>query len=478
MADRTGQIEKLVGDFITSYDLIRTDELVLAAVSGGQDSMAMLSILHSLSSSMGFRLAAAHFDHMLRKDSAEDRTLVEQFAAGLSVPLRCGSGDVTALASEWGDTIEEAARKARYRFLEEAAEEMGASRISTGHTRDDQVETVLMRVIRGTGLRGLAGIPLKRDRLIRPLLGLARADTLEYCTEKGIPFNPDPTNLDKRFMRNRIRLELIPLLRGSYHPAVDVNVLSLSENARILVDSIRERTSLIMKEDLKKVAENEWVLRLDRLFLLDSTTLFIILSDIFGEHLRCDMDFSKYHYDQLIELCSRGAKSGKEFHLPGVRVRREFDELVVKRVDREEAEKEETISLRVLKRLDRGIRVPGETRLENIRVIAEVIEGLQALDDSLASTEKTAYFSLDSVTPPIRIRTPVPGDRIRPFGMSGTKKLSDIFIDKKVPARSRAGALVVSDAREIMWVVGVITSESFRVREDTRRILRLTVTRE
>jgi tRNA(Ile)-lysidine synthase len=475
----TIQLQSSVADFIRSENLIRGGELVLAAVSGGQDSMAMLSVLNSLSGDEGFTLAAGHFDHKLRAGSAKDMRLVEHFAKSLSLPFYAGEANVLSISEKSGDTIEEAARKARYRFLHKTAEKIGAARIATGHTRDDQVETILMRIIRGTGLRGLTGIHTRRGKLIRPFIHVSRNDTEEYCRARLIRFALDPSNKDRRFTRNRIRLELLPLLKSSFHPGIEINLLNLSRNAQVLVDSMRKNIGRFLEGGFKKLSEHQWELTAGNLKHLDDTSLFILFSDIFAEQLECDMDFSQIHYENLMNLLREEGKSGKELSLPGIRVRREFDSLLFTRtVSGKEPEDKDEVKLSGLQLFSRGIRVPGKTSAPGVSITAEIIHIRSGAPLQLASTPTTAYFSLDSATPPLKIRTPVPGDRIRPFGMKGSKKLSDLFIEKRIPIHQRAKSLVIADAREIMWVVGAATSESFRITNDTKNILKLTVCRE
>jgi tRNA(Ile)-lysidine synthase len=170
LSESAHRLREAVRSSSLSTRLLPGDGLVVAAVSGGPDSMALLSILYTLSGELGYRVAVAHFDHQIRGSSGDDGALVEEYAKRLGLPVHAGAGDVREEADRSGDSLEEAARKARYRFLTSVADETGARCIATGHTRDDQVETVVMRILHGTGIRGLAGIPARRGRIIRPLL--------------------------------------------------------------------------------------------------------------------------------------------------------------------------------------------------------------------------------------------------------------------------------------------------------------------
>ncbi len=223
---------------------------VLVAVSGGPDSVALLRAMAAVKLDVGGagRLIVAHFNHRLRQDASDDATFVESLARQLELPFEHGKANVAALANEHGDGIEAAARDARYAFLRGAAERNGARYLATGHTADDQVETVLFNILRGTGLAGLAGIPRARVlgpavSLIRPLLNVRRSQVIEYLDVIGQPFRNDPSNTSRDFSRNRLRHELLPLLRETFNPEVDHSILRLSRlaaDAQRLIERLAE----------------------------------------------------------------------------------------------------------------------------------------------------------------------------------------------------------------------------------------------
>lgn len=186
--------------------------LVLCALSGGRDSMALLHLLSALSQRGAFRLAAAHYNHRLRSTADRDERFVRDWCQSCGIPLFCGSGDVRAFAREAGTSLEDAARTLRYRFLEETAAALGASRIATAHHQEDNAETVLLHLLRGSGLRGLGGIPPARGKIVRPLLDASRADIDAYIARHHIPYVEDETNAAPFCARNRLRLEVMPLL--------------------------------------------------------------------------------------------------------------------------------------------------------------------------------------------------------------------------------------------------------------------------
>lgn len=194
------------------WDMLPRGGTVLCAVSGGRDSMALLHLLSALAEEGGFQVAAAHFNHRLRPTADRDEAFVRDWCREHDIPLTCGAGNVKEFAAREGLGIEDAARKLRYAFLETAAADMGAARIATAHHREDNAETVLLHLLRGAGLQGLGGIAPVRGKIIRPMLEVSRAEIDEYMSRHGLPYVEDESNRDTRFTRNRLRLEVLPLL--------------------------------------------------------------------------------------------------------------------------------------------------------------------------------------------------------------------------------------------------------------------------
>jgi tRNA(Ile)-lysidine synthase len=427
-----------------------------------------------------------HFDHRLRDTSSVDRKTVEVAAAKLGLPFHYGEGDVKARSDTQGETIEEAARKLRYQYLFTLADEVRADRIATGHTRDDQIETVMMRILRGTGTRGLTGIPLRRGRLIRPLLGLAHLQLVNYCRDHHIPFVEDPLNRDKRFTRNWLRFELLPSIR-KYYPSVGDNLLRLSRNAADNIQRIRRSTHPLIERNLRyEDVGSVWALDLSDITDLDHEAKYVLFGDLLTEHLGHDPDYSRYHFERLGRLSGRSAESGEQLSIPGFNVRREFDTLVFEPSAGRAQPAGGPPS-------PAELPVPGEVLYENVRVRADTVPPdppesfdsgkFRASEPSLAESGSNrgpgvAYFALDEIDPPLTIRAPRAGDRMRPFGMKGSKKLSDIFIDRKIPLRRRDGALVIADRKQILWLVGVTTTESTRITGDTENVLKIIVNPE
>ena len=458
-----------IEQFIIQEKLIPTGALVLAAVSGGQDSMALLSVLHQLSGPLQFHLAVGYFDHRLRSTGTADRSLVETYAASLGLQTHTGFADVRSLAASRRESLEEAARKARYAFLYETAQKIGADRIATGHTSTDQVETVLLHIMRGAGIRGLAGIPVRRDQLIRPLLGIGRQATGDYCRRRSLPVTPDPTNLDTRFARNKIRLELVPFLKN-IQPDAEANILRLSEHAAVILSWIRERTRPLLDSNLRRSANQQWELDISKLKELDDTHLVILFGDLFTEKMGLDMDFTSAHFIGLLQLTRKTGASGKRLSLPGLEVAREYESLLFSGREAKSAAAPAPIEME--------IPIPGVVRAGGRTIRTDLITPDAAGDGAFSSDQRTACLAYNAIKPPLTVRRPRPGDRIQPFGMRGSKKLSDIFIDKKIPGRIRAGSLVITDRTDILWLVGLVTSEKGRIYRNTKKILKIDVDQE
>ncbi len=305
--------------------------LVLCAVSGGLDSVTLLHFLKQLSEKEDFFLAAAHFNHCLRGEaSQEDARFVEQLCADWGIPCVAGDGDVTAYAEEHGLGIEEAARLCRYAFLEETALALGAERIATAHQAEDNAETVLLQLIRGSGSEGLGGIAPRRDKIIRPFLTVSRAEIEAYADAHGIPHREDESNRDLRFARNRIRHELLPVLR-EMNPHV---VQAIGRAAAVRRQESDLLQSIAEAEMGEVVVDNEGAFAIREYFQRTDPALVPrmlgILLDRAGMGRK---NITAQHFEAMTELVLYGA-DGAELHLPGGRFWCTGNSAVLRREDK------------------------------------------------------------------------------------------------------------------------------------------------
>lgn len=440
---------------IAARGLIEPRSRVVVAVSGGADSTALLLILKELSGEMDLELAAAHLDHRIRRGSAKEQIEVAHIASSIGVPFLAGSIDVPGEARKRKIGIEEAARLIRYDFLGAVAADFGADAVALGHTRDDQVETILHRILRGTGWRGLMGIPARRGIFVRPLIDCTRSELVGFLRSRKIGYLTDESNRDDRYYRNRIRNRLLPYLREHFNPAVDDSVVRLQDG---LEEGWRRLEEPLLRMIPAPDSDGAVVLSLQELTRMDDFEIYLIVDLVLRERFHLFQDFEKKHYDAVKRLVRR-SQSGRRIALPhGIRIYREQRSIVVKRKNDSPVAPGELL-------------IPGEGTYTlpfwNLRLEIDSVEPAEAK----VWNDREACFA--SVRFPFRVRARKPGDRMTPFGMKGRKKLSDLFIDGKIPLSKRDLLPVLEDGGGPFWVPGVATDERTRIKARTRRVIRM-----
>jgi tRNA(Ile)-lysidine synthase len=407
---------------------------ILACVSGGADSMCMLDMLARMSAGMGIAVAAAHFDHMLRGGESErDRDFVLNYCLSAGIECHIGSGDVRAEAERSRGGIESAARSMRYAYFREVAKRGGFTALSTAHTADDNAETVLLNLARGTGTRGLCGIPPVRDGIIRPLLCLTRADVEAYLAERGVPHVDDSSNSSDEYSRNRVRHTVVPVLR-SINPALSANILRASELLRSDDDYIRTRARGFISSNCPDGSS----VRADELLALHPAVAARVISALAGARL------SHERIKAVLGLCGRGLPSG-EARLPGGKSA--FREYGVLRFGDTEAPRGF-----VPLELAPGIRARLETG-----IIVTCEAGAQY--DRINKYLTTFVFDRAKICGKLYVRPRAPGDAISFWGAEKgrtmTKTLKKLFIERRIPARERAAVPVIADERGPLAVYGI-----------------------
>ena len=471
------EFEQQVLATIEASQLLAPGDSIVVAVSGGPDSMALLTVLRRLSSlrALGYSLCVAHLDHSLRgEESQADAAFVRAAAERLGLPLATASADVPAYAREHKLSVEDAARRERYRFLAAVAEERGVTKIATGHTADDQAETVLQRILRGTGLRGLRAIRPRRRAgadsellIVRPLLRVGRTEVLEYLECQEIGYRTDSSNLDPDFTRNRIRTRLLPLLESEFNPGVGRALTDLAEIATEAYDFVQHSA----REALTRVQVDR---RPDTLRL--SVPLLRkehpgLRPVIIREAIRClkgDLrQLSRRHCAEILSL-ALSAGTGKLFHAPaGLHALKDYDELRLS-LEPEAAPRDGGVIELV---------TPGATRAEALRGAfrTEVLPGTRGLLDRFRQ-EKTRLqelLDLSALTLPLRARTRRNGDCFWPLGAPGPKKLSDFFIDEKVSRLERDATPLVLMGEQVIWAVGHRIDERVKLTEESTQVLKI-----
>lgn len=458
-------------EYIRQQQLIARGDKLIVALSGGPDSVCLLHMLHTLRNELGIDIHAAHLNHKLRgAESDEDSHYVSELAQSFDIPLTSHSSDVASYRRSGSLSLEEAARELRYAFLAEVVNNQGGTGIVTGHTRDDQIETILMNIIRGSGIRGLRGLQpktiLKAGKnsipvtVIRPLIPLSRAETAEYCRQHGLFPRSDSSNQSTDFLRNRIRLELVPLLK-SYNIKIEDSLLRLAAISNDDYLLIEERS----KEIWHRVAQAEddrLSLDLKSLEALPRTLQRHTMANALQYMLGSLYDIEFTHIESMAELIQKPA--GKSLHLPqGLLLIKEYDRLILTRDPHSSCPfpplKESYI-----------IDVPGCYYLDGWKINAEIATPPLQVD---SYDRFTALLDLDKTGQRLTVRTRKPGDRFYPLGMNSPKKLQDFMVDIKIPRTWRDRVPLICSPNSILWIVGWRIDERMKVCPATQRILKI-----
>ncbi len=441
------------------------DETVVVAVSGGPDSVALLHILIELRDGFGLQLHVAHLNHMLRGEhGARDAEFVAALARRLEVPCTCEERDVPAYqrASE-NSSLEDAARRVRYQFLNETADRVGATRIALGHMAGDQAETVLLHLVRGTGLSGLRGMLPVRGRIIRPLLAVPRDEIEAFLNAKGTEYCSDETNASRRFARNKIRVDVIPLLQREFNPRVVDSILRTAQ----VVRSAEEWAEFELERSFERlvVDRDESGLSFSADALMDSPAMLRRLT-VRRAIRECAVETLNLSLAQVeaTEALLFAADRRGQISLPGgLLARRTEDRLEI----RQEGGKESSEAWSL------PVEVPGTYRIpdSNITLSCEIMprSGEPAGQPKTAPDE--AFMDWGRVTGHMVIRNRRPGDRFHPLGAPGSRKLKDFFIDIKVPQPERDRIPLLADEDGIICVLGYVIAERVRVQPETETLL-------
>lgn len=451
--------------------LVRPGDRILIAFSGGPDSTALLSLFLAVRGELRLKLALAHFNHRLRPAAREDEAFARLTAKKLNLPIEVGSGNVRAYTARRRMNLEEAGRELRYAFFKKAAKKLRADKIATGHTADDQAETVLMRILRGTGLRGLGGIrPLAEGGVIRPLLGIERKDIARWLAAQRLDFRTDESNLDLRFFRNRIRHEVLPLLKRIEPKVVShlgrlALILQDEEDLRTGPEGERRGASISGERD---GGENgSPALDAAALSRLPKALARRAVRGFLARLAGSTRGFTFNDVEAVLALAE-----GKVLTLRGgLNLRRDKGLIAVKPPAVDKAR------FRYLWD-GRGVLEIKETGLALKGRILEFRGTLPAPFDD----RSRAFLDADKLEFPLLVRNREEGDRFRPLGAPGSKKLKEILRAKSIPADERDRLPVIatgtrSKARDvkrpprIVWVPSLPAGDSFKVGRASKKIL-------
>jgi tRNA(Ile)-lysidine synthase len=455
---------RTVKETIFRHRMIEPGDLIIVGVSGGPDSVCLLDILHQCMALLDIGLVVAQYNHGLRPmEDERDTEFVREIAVSRKLPFETEKScfcDAMNMGS-----IEERARDARYAFLRRLKINLGAQKIALGHHLNDQAETVIMRLLRGSGLTGLAGIPPRReDSIIRPLIRLKRAEIESYLRARQISHVTDRSNYETRYLRNRIRLELMPFLL-KFQPRL---VEHLGETAGILReenDYLDRQAWEWMDRETETNSHGDVLIRVSAFM-----TMHEALRNRVGRHVLMRvkknlLKIQRSHIQSIYEL-ARSERPQASVHLPdGVRVKKRYHKLIF--TGRPEPEFKEFQYI-----VDR----PGTLSLVQIGLCLDLFEmGADALPHDLGRSKETAYIDAEKIEYPLVIRNFRPGDTFIPYGMKGHKKIKDFFIDLKIPSEMRASTPILISQGTPVWICGLRMDDRFKVTSATRKILKMTL---
>ena len=485
----------IVTTFIEKHQLLPSHGEVIVAVSGGADSLCLLHLLNQLCGTgkrySEVHLHAAHLNHKLRGEASDrDAATVANIVTSWGLPYTPGEVDVAALARAERRSLEDAARSARYRFLRDVAH---GQPIAVAHHADDQVETLLLHFLRGSGLTGMVGMLPRQQDIIRPLLEVRHAQTVAYCHEHGITPLEDLSNVDPRFLRNRIRHELVPLLE-SLHPGIHGTLLRNAGVIRVDAEWLESQVDACWPAVV--ISEQDDVIKLSR-EALSSLSLSLqrhlirrVTARLYGGQSPLEIR----HYILIEQLLGYNDRQERTLHLPHeLRMVRSFNEVMFKRQHgytstRDRAMWEQQNEEAALLRIPGHLKVPGTSWIATaepvpVELMAEVRDALRQEDWSevwrlLPSTRHAVYVDAGVTGSFLEIRTRKPGDRMRPLGMQYEKKMQDIFVDKHVARPDRGSTPIFFTASHCIWLAGVCLDDRARLTCKTQQVVRLAIMKE
>ncbi len=451
-------MENWVWQYIREQKLIGEGQDIGAAVSGGPDSMALLVCLCSLATQHGFRVVCIHFEHGIRGESSlRDAEFVEAYCDERDIPLFMGAADVPALAAEWGIGEESAAKRAREEYMNSLVQAGYVQCIATGHHLDDSAESVLMHILRGSGLCGLAGIHSRYGNFVRPLLCTNRNAILDYLHTNSIPYVQDETNSDCRYTRNYVRNVLLPGIEEHINPNVSAALNRLSvlaeqdsgfieQQATEAFQTLAEKTSETVRMDAARLADLHPAIA-GRVVRKACHSLYVV------------QDIELQHVNAVLNLARTGRTGARVNLSRSLYAELEYGTLILGFTGRE---------------VNYSFEIPFDCG--NVNRLPDGDYMVCTVVESYNPDNRNPYcecFDADKLPQNMVLRTRHAGDAIRPLAGSGGKKLKDYFIDKKLPRDQRNQIPLLAAGSEIIWVVGHVISDSYKVDSATCRILEI-----
>jgi tRNA(Ile)-lysidine synthase len=452
--------------FIEQHQLIQEQDHVLVAVSGGIDSVVLFHLLFELSDLLRLKLEIIHLNHGLRGDQADrDQQFVQQLANRYELPFLSRKVNIPRFIARKNLSEEEGARILRYRFFEWALKKTEANCLALGHHADDQVETIIDHFLRGSGVKGLSGMPIRRDRFIRPLLFTTRQEIETYAKSHSLHYIIDSTNVMVKYRRNRIRHELIPYLKQHFNPAIDDVVFRSATIMNEVEIYLNDQAQLALEKCLVNIKKNKIILDinsfLNYFIIIQKYMLFQIL-----DRLQLSRSIlTTQRLDRIQQLILERV-SGKRFQLnTHWEIWIDHNQLVIIKEPCSDFEIDVTIN-KIVPLLDGDLKF-------SARLITK-----DQFPDRFSEDKTIEYVDYDKIEGNLKIRNFRNGDRFHPLKFKGEKKLSDFFTDQKIPLHQRKEIpLLVCDSG-IVWIMGYQIDDRFKITSNTEQILKLQLNKE
>ncbi|HPC56873.1 MAG TPA: tRNA lysidine(34) synthetase TilS [Caldisericia bacterium] len=438
--------------------MINENDRILVGLSGGPDSIFLLYILHNYFNN---QLIIAHINHKLRGiDSDLDEKFIRTISQKLKIPLYVIREDVKKLSTKNKKSIEEVGRDVRFSFFNKILKVENFNKIALGHNLDDNVETILINFIKGSGMKGLIGIPEKRDNIIHPIINIKKEEILKYLEENKIEYRIDKTNFETDYLRNKVRNYLLPIIEKEFNKNFKEKILALSNILKVedkFLDDLVEN----IKNDILKF-EDDFVKidlkKLQNLHLSLKRRLIRKVIDHFNKDLR---EYPLDHIDKVISLENK--KTGKEIELPlNLIAVKDKNNIIIERRDFEIP--------------DFYIEIPdiGSYQEIGMKIELSLVEKISKVKDPFIS-----FFDYDKIELPLKIRKPMFGEKFKPLGLKKEKKIQDFFVDSGIPKSVRWNLPILLDKKDdILWIVGVRISDDYKVTNLTNRVICIKITLE
>ncbi len=448
---------------IQKYNLLCPDDKVVVALSGGPDSVALLDSLVKIAPKMNLSLLVAHYNHKLRgNESEKDEAFCQKLSESYGLPFLCGRMD--SAKKQKGESPEDFYRRQRYTFLNKVANKNHAQKIALGHNLQDQAHTVLLRLVRGSSLEGLKGIePIREKKYVRPLIEVSRKEIIEYLSKNKISYRKDSSNKDEKYLRNKIRARLIPLLKKEFNPKIEEDLAQTAKILRGDDDFLKTHVAQSLQSEYIIKNETSVSMNIDYLLGLHAAVRSRLFKTVLDDMVTSKQAVTSKHINNVESILQNNV-SGKSVSLPGNLIaRREYNSLILERKKPVRKKREYSYALKV--------NGSFYIRERNVNVLLK-----KASPGNInCKADDKIYMDLDKLSPPLILRNRRNGDWIEPMGMKGRKKIKDYLIDEKIPRAQRDEIMLIADADSVVWIEKKRLSERVKITSKTRNILEVRI---